>query len=464
MDELKLNELGVKALSTLYINKKISPTEVTKALLDRIEKENPSLNAYLTVTAEKALVEAEAAEKRIMKGIPLSAVDGIPMAVKDIIHTKDITTTFGCEIYKNFIPKENAAIVEKLGALGMPLLGKTNTHQFALGVTTDCNYFGATRNPYNLDRGCGGSSGGSGCALAAKLTPFALGTDTGGSIRIPASYCGIVGMKPTFGSVSAAGILPLSYSLDHVGPMTRFVEDNAMMLNAMVGYDSKYNMSLKRKEEDFSRFIGEDIKNLIIGVPYGYFEDNIQFGVKEKVLKAIEKLKDMGAVIREITLPDLTDYRTAHQKILTAEAYQIHRQDLAQHPEMIDDSVRERLLQGAITAAEYIDAQFLKQKFSSLFADIFADIDLIVLPSTAVTATKVCNSMIDINGKESLIYDPATRFTWIADLNGYPSLSMPVGFSEGLPVGFQIMGKPLSEAVIYKTAYQLETKLAWVLV
>lgn len=460
MDYQKICNLTFEQLHDAYLKKELSPVEVTEFYLQIIDEKNPDLNGYANVVKEHAMRRAEQSEKRYAEGMPISALDGIPYAVKDLIETEGIRTCFGSEIYKDYIPKKNARIVEILDQKGMILLGKANTHQFAMGVTTDCQFPGVTRNPYNRDHCCGGSSGGSACVLAANMAPAALGTDTGGSIRIPSSYCGVVGMKPTYGSVSAVGIMPLSYSLDHVGPMTRSVKENAMLLNAMVEYDAEYDKSIHREKEDFARYIGEPVKGLKVGIMEDYVEhgDPIQEGVLDGYHLGLKLLLDLGAELVPIKTPDrMSDYRMAHKQILAAEAHQIHRDDLKNHRDLIDPSVLPRLLAAEMSADDFITLQRLQAEFRKVSREIYENVDLIVLPSTAITANKVRNPLIEVNGQELPIWELATHFTWMGDLNGYPAISIPISFAEGLPVGFQIMGKPREEARIYQVAAWIES-------
>lgn len=454
----EIRKMDFTQLHDAYLKQALSPVEVTEAYIEKLEQDDPVLNGYANPVPELALAEAKESEMRYRKGEALSVLDGIPYGAKDLMETKDIRTCFGSEIYKDYVPEKNATIIDKLQVAGMVLLGKTNTHQFAMGVTSDCEFTGITRNPYNHEHGCGGSSGGSGCVLAADMAPAALGTDTGGSIRIPASYCGIVGMKPTFGSVSAAGIMPLSYSLDHVGPMTRGVKDNALLLNEMVGYDPQYDKSIVRKKEDFTRNIGKSIRGIRVGVLMDYVEsDPVQSGVMEGFQKGLKRIKELGGEVSYVPTPEkMKEYRRAHKEILAAEAHQIHREDLQERRELIDPSVLNRLLAAEMSADDFITLQRLQAEFKQVSAEMFQDIDVLVLPSTAITASKVRNPMIDVNGVEMPIWELATHFTWLGDLNGYPAISIPIAFSAGLPVGFQIMGKPYEEARIYQIAEALE--------
>lgn len=452
-------------LHEAYSEQQLSPVDVVEEYFEVIEDKNTVFNGYLTLAKERAMESAKESEQRYKMGKSLSILDGIPLAVKDLIETKGIRTTFGSEIYENYIPEQNAGIIDTLESAGMILLGKSNTHQFAMGVTTDCEFTGATRNPYHTGHGCGGSSGGSGCVMAAGMAPAALGTDTGGSIRIPASYCGIVGCKPTYGSVSAYNIMPLSYSLDHVGPMTSKVYDNALLLNEMVGYDARYDKSILREKEDFTRKIGQELRGVKIGIMWNYIHDDpVMNGVLEGFQKGVEILKELGAEMVDVPTPEhMKEYRLAHKNILAAEAHEIHRRDLSEHRGEIDPSVLERLLAAEMSADDFIHLKRLQAKFCMISKEIYERIDYMVSPTTSVTATRVRNPVIEVNGEEMPIWELATHFTWMGDLNGYPAVSIPISMSDGLPVGFQIMGRPLDESGIYQVAYALEEKAGFVL-
>jgi aspartyl-tRNA(Asn)/glutamyl-tRNA(Gln) amidotransferase subunit A len=312
--------------------KQVSPVEVTRQLLERIDEVDKKLNAYITVLSEEALAAASQAERAIMEGNIKGPLHGIPVGLKDLIYTKGIKTTMGSEIYRDYVPDYDAAVVEKLNEAGAILIGKLITHQFAYGTTGDRSYYGPARNPYDTSRITGGSSSGSGAAVSSSLCYAALGTDTGGSVRIPSSCCGIVGMKPSFGRVSKYGVFPLSWTLDHVGPMTRTVEDNAVLLGVLAGYDKRDPYSVQRVTEDFTRYLRQGIKGCTVGVPSSFYFEIMEEEVKAKVLQAIDVFGDMGAEIREIELPHIQEISLAFQTTLKSEAYAIHEKRLRAQP------------------------------------------------------------------------------------------------------------------------------------
>jgi len=273
----------------------LSPVEVVVTLLERIEAEDKALNAFITVTGEKALREAARAEREILAGRYRGPLHGVPVGLKDIIYTRDVRTTMGSEFFKDHVPDHSAPVALRLEEAGTLLIGKTNTHEFAYGPTGDRSYFGPIRNPHDVTRISGGSSGGSGAAVAADLLYAALGSDTGGSIRIPAALCGVVGMKPTFGRVSKRGVFPLSWTLDHVGSLTRTVEDNALLLNALAGHDPADPYSSRRPAEDFARDLRRGIRGGVIGVPESFYFEHLDGEVEEKVREAIEVFRASGA-------------------------------------------------------------------------------------------------------------------------------------------------------------------------
>jgi aspartyl-tRNA(Asn)/glutamyl-tRNA(Gln) amidotransferase subunit A len=296
-----IGTLGISDLSGAYRKKQLSPVEVVRALFENIRQKQPDYNLFIRLTEDAAFHATAEAEKRIRRGNPRSLLDGIPFGVKDIIYTKAIPTTMGSQIYKNFLPGYNAGVVERLYDAGAVLMGKLNTQQFALGPTGDRSSAGAARNPHNREKICGGSSSGSAAAVAAGLLPLSIGTDTGGSIRIPAHFCGVIGMKPTFGRVSLHGILPVSEELDHAGPLTRTVRDNAMALNIIAGHDPNDHFSVNIPAcADYTRAIGKPVKGAVIGVPFSFFSDCIQPGVLSAVNNAIRVLEKQGAIMKNL--------------------------------------------------------------------------------------------------------------------------------------------------------------------
>ncbi len=437
--------------------KQISPVEVTKKMLGYI-KLNPKLNAYITLDEEEALVSALQAEQEINSGNIRGLLHGVPIALKDLIYTKGLRTTMGSKIYEDFVPDFNATVVEKLKHAGAIILGKLNMHQFAYGTTGDRSFFGAVKNPYDTAKVTGGSSSGAGAAVANGLCYAALGTDTGGSIRIPASFCGIVGMKPTFGRVSNYGVFPLAWTLDHVGPMTRTVKDNAVLLRVLCGYDEKDMYSFNRKEEDFTRYLEQGIKGSVIGIPDSFYFDNINEEIRLSMEKAIETFRFLGAEIRSVNISELPEISLAHLITLQSEAYAVHQDNLKKYPDAWIDEVKERLLISANrTASEYIYSQQVKWKATQTFNHVFREVDILLTPTVPMLPTNINQREIVINGETHHVFSQLNRFTGPTNLNGLPSMSIPCGFSsDGLPIGMQLIGRAFDEATMYRFAYAFE--------
>jgi aspartyl-tRNA(Asn)/glutamyl-tRNA(Gln) amidotransferase subunit A len=452
---------SLSTLSSAIRKKMISPAEVTNRLLQRIETENPILNCYVTILFEEAKERALEAEKEIMAGNWKGPLHGIPIGIKDIIYTKNIKTTMGSAIFKDFVPDHDAAVVERLKQAGAVIIGKQNTHQFAYGPTGDRSFFGPVRNPHNPSKMTGGSSSGSGAGVAAGLCYGAVGSDTGGSIRIPSAACGVVGMKPTFGRVSKFGVYPLSRTLDHIGPMTRTVQDNAVLLNVLSGYDIRDPFSVKSDTEDFTRLLDHGIKGSIIGIPSSFFFEKLDIEVEKHIHQALEVLKSLGAEIRPIEIPGLHEIYLAHQTIIRSEAYALHENTLRDCPEQYEEEVKERLLSGlAPKGFEYVQAQQIREIASQVFHKALTEVDVILTPTISILPPDLQQREVYINGHREQVRTSLTRFTGLTNLNGFPSISIPCGLSaSALPIGFQFIGKPLDEANLYRfaNAYEQES-------
>jgi aspartyl-tRNA(Asn)/glutamyl-tRNA(Gln) amidotransferase subunit A len=445
-------------LSNAIRNKQVSPKEVTGTLLERIEAVNPKINAYITVLFEEAMESAAKAEQEIASGNWKGPLHGVPIGIKDIIYTKNIKTTMGSKIYNDFIPDYDAAVVERLRQAGAVIVGKTNTHQFAYGSTGDRSFFGPVRNPLNPAKMSGGSSSGSAAAVAAGLCYGALGTDSGGSIRIPSALCGIVGMKPTFGRVSKYGVYPLSWSLDHIGPMTRTVQDNAVLLNALSGYDNRDPYSVRTETEDFTRLISQGIKGSIICVPSSFYFEGLDAEVERKMDEALEVLKRLGAEIRKVDIGNIREISLAQQMTIRSEAFTVHEEMLKNQPDKYEEEVKERLLTGeAVKASEYVRAQQIRLAGAREFRKVLTETDVILTPSVPILPPNLEQREVTINGETLQVRECLTRFNGPTNLIGFPSISIPCGFSaSGLPIGIQFIGKPYDEANLYRFAYAFE--------
>jgi aspartyl-tRNA(Asn)/glutamyl-tRNA(Gln) amidotransferase subunit A len=446
-------------LSRELLARRLSPVEVVRALLGRIEAD--VTNSFITVTAERALERASWAEREILAGRYKGPLHGAPVALKDIIYTRGVRTTMGSTSYSGHVPDHSATVARKLEEAGSVLIGKTNTHEFAYGPTGDRSYFGATKNPHDTRRITGGSSGGSGAAVAANLCYGALGSDTGGSIRIPAALCGTVGMKPTFGRVSKSGVFPLSWSLDHVGPISCTVEDSALMLNVLAGHDPEDYYSVDRPAEDFARDLQRGLRMAGIGIPTSFYSEHVEEGVGARVREAVEVFRSLGAQFREVEIPNLWDTLHAQRLILGAEAYAVHEERLENEPESFGEEVRERLMEGARPRAyRYANARRRGVLATEEFDRALHDVDVLLTPTLPILATEIGQREVGIGDYDESIRSALTRFTGPTDLTGHPSLSVPCGTTAaGLPVGLQLIGRRFDEATLYKfgSAYERAT-------
>jgi len=326
---------SLASLSRELKERRLSPVEVVRTLLGRIEADET--NAFITVTAERALEKASRAERELVAGRYKGPLHGVPIALKDLIFTEGVRTTMASDFFTEHVPDHSATVARRLEEAGSVLIGKTNTHEFAYGPTGDRSFFGPTRNPHDTRKITGGSSGGSGAAVAANLCYGALGSDTGGSIRIPAALCGVVGMKPTFGRVSKTGVFPLAWSLDHVGPITRTVQDNALMLNALAGHDLEDLYSVDLTAEEFTRDLERDVQGTAIGLPSSFYFEHVDGEIEGRIREAIEVFRSLGVNVCEVEVPNLWDTLHAQRLILAAEAYAVHEERLKTDPDRFDD-------------------------------------------------------------------------------------------------------------------------------
>lgn len=449
--------MDIISLQKKIKEKKVSPTEITTFYLEKIKKENEQLNAFITVCEKEALEAAEKATEDIMKGRKIGPLHGIPIAIKDMIFTKDVKTTLGSKLYENFIPDKDASVVKKLKEAGAIIVGKTNTHEFAYGPVGDRSFFGPVHNPHDLNKITGGSSSGSGAAVSAELCVAALGTDTGGSVRIPASACGIVGMKPSFGRVSKYGAFPLSYTLDHIGPMTKTVQENALLLNILSGYDQLDDSSITYETEDFMRLIGTPRKQLKIGIPSFYF-NLIADEVKQSIEKVIHTYEELGAKMIEVDLDFIDDIIHLQKVVIQSEAYEIHEKNLQTSSNDMQKEVRERLEESKeVRGFEYVKAIRNRKQWIQKFEQVFNQVDVLLTPTLPITPPNIFEREVIVSGNKEAVIPILLRNTSPTNYLGNPSISIPCGYSKGnLPIGFQLIGEYGSEAKLYQVAAMFE--------
>lgn len=449
-----LHYLTISEAAPLLAAGELSPVTLTQAYLDRIAAVDGRLDSYVTLTAERALSQARAAAAEIAAGRYRGPLHGIPIALKDLYDTAGIRTTAMSRVTPDRIPDEDATTVARLDAAGAILLGKLAMHEFALGGPDFTSLFPPARNPWNTEHMPGGSSSGSGAAVAAGLCMGALGSDTGGSIRGPAALCGIAGIKPTFGRVSNYGVVPLSWSQDHCGPMTWTVADCAIMLQAIAGYDPKDPTTADVPVPDYLAALRAGVRGLTIGVPREYFYEAAP-GVDPQVIAAAERgletLSELGAEIRDVAIPHIRYAQTANQVIMMSEAYSYHEANLKTRRHDYGDLVRQRfLLGGLLTASDYNQALRMRRLIKDEMAAALQQSDVLVTPTYAAPAPK-------IEGYAGATTLTQPSFTGPFNLSGLPAVSTPSGLSDdGLPMGFQVVGRPFDEATALRVAYAYE--------
>ncbi len=451
--------LTISELAPKIKSRKISPVELTKSVLERIEKVDETINAYMTVDADGALKAARSAERQIAKGTYLGPLHGIPVSLKDLYQTKGLRTTAGSKILQDWIPEEDATSVARLRAAGAIIIGKTNLHEFAFGGTTQNPHFGGTRNPYDTERIPGGSSGGSAAAVATDMCIASTGSDTGGSIRTPSALCGTVGIKPTYGRVSLHGIVPLAWSLDHVGPITKCVRDAALMLTAMAGYDPRDPYSAREKVPNFPRLIKGTVKKLKIGVEPSFCFNGVDDEVANAIRGALKRFERLGARVVEVNLPNIELTQVVEAVLITTEGAAYHEHNLRSRGHDYGEDVRALLDAGsAFTAVHYLKAQRLRRMIQREFAEAFKKIDVFALPGAAIPAHPIGATTVSVSGMETDAGLALLRYTCPANLTGLPAIVVPISLSkDGLPLGLQLVGRAFDEATIFNAAFAFET-------
>jgi aspartyl-tRNA(Asn)/glutamyl-tRNA(Gln) amidotransferase subunit A len=449
-------QLSIREAAELVRRKKISPVELTRACLARIDALNPALGAYITVTAESALAQARDAEAEVQRGRWRGPLHGIPIGLKDLFDTAGVRTTAASALFKDRVPAQDAEVVRRLKAAGAVLIGKQNMHEFAYGATSVISHFGVVHNPWNLSYMAGGSSGGSAAAVAAELCYGALGSDTGGSIRGPAACCGIVGLKPTYGLVSTRGVIPLSWSRDHVGPLTRTVADAAIMLEALAGHDPEETTSARIEVARYSSALRARTSSLRIGVCRAFFFDALHPDVDAATTAALAILGTLTAGVREISIPV-----SVNRSVTDGEAYAYHAASLAKSPELYHPFTRERLrAAGEVTTVAYIEGRRELAQLRHDIRKVFASVDALVTPTAPIPPRTIADAASDDPAKTPR--PPDLRNTAPFNINGLPSMSIPCGFTAaGLPIGLQISGPPGGESVVLQLAHAFEQATEW---
>ena len=472
-----MHKLSIAELSKGLKNKEFSSVELTQHYLDRIA--GSSLNSYITVTDELALSQAKQADLKIAKGTS-KILTGIPYAHKDIFCTMGVKTSAGSKMLDSFISPYDATITQKFNDENMVMLGKTNMDEFAMGSSNENSFYGPVRNPWDQDRVPGGSSGGSAAAVAARIAPFATGTDTGGSIRQPASLCGITGIKPTYGRISRYGMIAYASSLDQAGPMTKTAEDAAIVLNSMAGFDPKDSTSAQKETPDYTKNLGKSIKGLKIGLPKEFFSEGLDSNVEQVIMQSISEFESMGAKIHEISLPNSAYAIPTYYIVAPCECssnlsrfdgvrYGYRCKDpkdlndlyLRSRSEGLGEEVKRRIMIGtyALSAgyydAYYLKAQKVRQLISEDFKKAFKNVDVIMGPVSPTTAFEMGSH------KDSVSMYLADIYTLSANLAGLPGMSIPAGFSKNLPVGLQLIGNHWSEETLLNAAHQFQLQTNW---
>lgn len=476
---MNITDLTVHELQEKLKNKELTITEITQAYVDRINEKEKDVEAFVTTLTDEALAQAKDVQAKVESGEIKGELAGIPIGIKDNLCTKGIRTTCSSRMLEDFIAPYNATIVEKVNNENMINLGKLNMDEFAMGSSTETSYFKKTKNPWNLNKVPGGSSGGSAAAVAANLVPWALGSDTGGSIRQPASLCGVVGLKPTYGLVSRFGLVAFASSLDQIGPITKDVTDSAILLNLIAGHDERDTTSVNKEKEDYTEALKNDVKGMKIAVPKEFFGEGINEEVKASLEKAIEKYKEMGAIVEEVSL-DVAEYALATYYIIAcAEAssnlgrfdgirYGYRTKNYSNLKELFKNSrsegfgaeVKRRIILGTyVLSSGYYDAYYKKAQqvrtlVSNKFEEVFEKYDVILTPTSPITAFNIGEK--SDNPLEMYLADICTVSINIA---GVPAISIPCGVnSEGMPIGMQLIGNKFQEKKILNAAYAYEQK------
>jgi aspartyl-tRNA(Asn)/glutamyl-tRNA(Gln) amidotransferase subunit A len=461
MPEATLVTLTIAELAPQIKARKISPVEVTDAVLAQADRLQPLLNSFITMLPEQARTQAKEQEAALMRGEYRGPLHGIPIGIKDNIATAGIRTTVGSKVLAKHVPEEDAYVVSRCKAAGAIIVGKENLEEFAAGSTSNNLHYGAVHNPWNLDHIPGGSSGGGGANVAACVTFASLGTDLGGSVRGPANFCGVVGLKQTFGRVSQRGLLVTSFNGDHIGPLTRSVRDSALMLQAIAGYDPLDPSTLPVPVPDFSALLGRELKGLTMGIPTNYYFDIIDAEVEATVRKAIAALEALGVEAKEVTLPSM-QYAGALRIVGMVDSLVVHEPYLETHRQDYGSTVLYRTLAGQfVLARDYSKALKVQRIIKEEYARVLQEVDFLVTPAAPVAAWRIDTETVSLGGKTYPVRGPGAgmtaRCTSPSNATGLPAMSIPCGFTAaGLPIGLQLIGRPFEEALLFQVAHGYE--------
>jgi aspartyl-tRNA(Asn)/glutamyl-tRNA(Gln) amidotransferase subunit A len=462
MNPTELCRLTIAQVGDLLHTQQLSPVDVTQAALDRAEQLNGRYNAFISVFRSEALQAAKEAEGEILQGRYRGPLHGVPLALKDLFATRGQRTTHGSKIFADWVPDFDATVVARLRGAGAIFMGTLNLYQFACGGVMNPP-FGPVRNAWDPERIAGGSSSGSGTAIAADMCFGSLGTDTGGSIRIPAVLNGVVGLKPTYGRVSRYGVFPLCWSMDHAGPLTKDVRDSALMLNAIAGYDAKDPTTTKTPVPDYLTALTGEVRGMRIGAPRRYFFEGLQSAVRSAVEQAITHLARLGALVQDVTIDGLEQAPSVLWTIISGDAAIIHERHLRTRAADLDPEVRTLVQLGhLLQATDYLKAQRTRERIRRQIAQALNQVDVLMTPTAPMVTPKLGETTVEIDGHQVPMRPTLRRFTLPFNLSGHPSCTVPCGFSpEGLPIGLQIVGKSFAEALVLRVAHAYECTTDW---
>ena len=461
MANSNLTNMTISELAPMIQSKEVSPVELTEAALEQVDRLQPVLNSFITVLHEQAREQAKEQEAALMRGEYRGPLHGIPVGIKDNIDTGGIRTTVGSKVLSGQVPAEDALTVAKVKEAGAVILGKENLEEFAAGSTSNNLHYGAVHNPWDLDHIPGGSSGGGGANVAACVTFASLGTDLGGSVRGPANFCGVVGMKQTFGRVSQRGLQVTSFNGDHIGPMTRSVADNALVLQAIAGYDPLDPSTVPVPVPDFSELLGRGVSGLRMGIPSNYYFDFLHPDTEAAVRRAISALEELGAEAVEVSLP-MMEYAGVLRIPGMADSVVTHEPFLRDNRDDYGPTVLYRTLAGQfVLGRDYSKAMKVQRLVKEEYARVLQDVDFLVTPSSPVPAWRIDSETVNIDGNDYPVRGPGSgmtsRCTSPSNATGLPAMSIPCGFSQdGLPIGLQLIGRPFEEPLLYRVAHAYE--------